>query len=264
MLLLVSRLVFCRSDNTSVSLHHTHMREQWRVIERNVDICIDISWTGRKQNNQQQCSQSHIFKMDVQRVYPVNSSPSSLAMSPLLDDHCGCCAVWATSCSQTTCRLQRTIYLVTDMIWNDKEPCFSLMCRVPCFLPLFFTYLCRLVSPFKVSHLFLFWNISIRKIDELNDKWSCKQFPGYRGYLALGNIFLSCVYPKDLYSRSHKVMSNSVCVLNLEIPSSCDGGKTDGWQKHFWRRLLPVWKGYLRKHINSHALYESLPMFFPL
>lgn len=52
---------------------------------------------------------------------------------------------------------------------------------------------------------------------ELNNyKWSCKRFPGYRGYLALGNIFLSCVYPKDLYSRSHKVMSNSVCVLNLE------------------------------------------------
>lgn len=164
------------------------------------------------------------------------------------------------------------------MIWNDKEPRSTpLMCRVPCFLPLFFTYLCRLESPSKVSHLHLFWNphpgvrqtsdphsvcqicalvlicscsifwllcfqdlrlyscpwlmlhvsqvtnpdtfkhvISIRKIDELNYKWSCKQFPGCRGYLALGNIFLSCVYPKDRYSRSHKVMSNSVCVLNLE------------------------------------------------
>lgn len=54
MLLLVSRLVFCRSNVTSVCLHHTHMREH-------VDICIGISWSGREQNadNQQQCSQSY-------------------------------------------------------------------------------------------------------------------------------------------------------------------------------------------------------------
>lgn len=222
-----------------------------------------------------------IFKMGIQCVILV----CWVTVKPLLS----CCVssswwpVWLLCCVSYFLfpnHLQASvnhIYLMTDMIWNDKEARFSVMCRVPLFLPLFFTYLCRLASPSKVSHLLLFWNphpgvcqtsdphsvcqiralvlvcscsifwllcfqdlrlysrpwlmlhasrvtnpdtfkhvISIRKIDELNYKWRGKQFPGYRGYLALGNVFLSCVYPKDLYSRSHKVMSISVCVLNLE------------------------------------------------
>lgn len=80
-----------------------------------------------------------IFKKDVQCVYlvcwvTVNSSHSSFAASPLLDGLCGCCALWATSCSPTTCRLQWTIFTSWQTWYETKK------------------------SPVSLWHLLLFWN----------------------------------------------------------------------------------------------------------
>lgn len=206
MLLPVSRLAFCRSDVTSVSLHHTHMREQLRVIERNPDICTGISWTGREQNtdNQQQCSQSHFaFLKWTISVFTwfaglQSSQAPPLLLSPLFDGLCGCCAMWATSCSPTTCKLQRTTFTSWQTWYEMKKS--PVMCRVPLFLPLFFTYLCRLASPSKVSHLLLFWNPR-PGVRQTSDPHSVCQICALVLICSCSIFWLLCFQDLQLYSR---------------------------------------------------------------
>lgn len=142
---------------------------------------------------------------------------------------------------------------------------FSSLLPAPCFLCLL-SRLVTLVPPLNVGSFIITFEhiISIRKNYELNNhKWSCKEFPGYRGYYDVWLVYicLSWVYCKDLKVSQGSVRSD-LCSKLREILLRCDGRRTDGWQKHFWWRLFLLWNGYLRKYINSHALFENLPMFF--
>lgn len=148
-----------------------------------------------------------------------------------------CCAVWAASCPPQA--PVEDIYLLA-LKRDDEEQWrarFCLTCPALPHLPLFLAYLCWLSSQSKVSHSWLLWNcragvcqtsdpLSVRSAfwlssvpsalfacfqdmwlwkhnDLQNYKLSCKEFLGDRGY-------------NDLYFRSHAVLSNSMCVLNLE------------------------------------------------
>lgn len=75
---------------------------------------------------------------------------------------------------------------------------------------------CFMYPKSQIHTLLNMSSVSGKLMSLITNKDANSSFFGYRGYLALGNIFLSCMYPKDLYSRSHKVMSNSVFILNLE------------------------------------------------
>lgn len=192
------------------------------------------------------------------------------------------------------------IYLVTDMIWNEKEPRFSLtpafvlkssswgpsdqwssLCLSDlgsgsCLFLLHFLVAlfsrcdfiptlewCFMYSKSQIQTLLNMSSVSGKLISLITNKAGNRSFFWQKRIFGSWKyIFKMHVSQGSLLEVSQGYVQFSGCSKLREIPSSCDGGMTDGWQKHFWRRLLLVWKGYLRKHINSHALYKSLPMFF--
>lgn len=156
---------------------------------------------------------------------------ASLYSSHIFADYCPRLSFHTSICSEILVLVSVRSAILTLFVGSALW--FSSLLPAPCFLCLL-SRLVTLVLPLNVGSFIITFEhiISIRKNYELNNhKWSCKDFPGYRGYYDVWLVYicLSWVYFKDRYSRSHKVLSDLICVLNLErfLQAVMDEGQMD-------------------------------------